>query len=126
MVENLSATVENLSELSHFTGKQLVKELLMKLPKYMRLQWGSFLIQNDVNRQNINAFAECVHSMDKIVSAVGVILQVLWKMKLKLLLKSPIALQEVSTESVEFAVMVKTRQKILPNLQKRTKRLVGS
>jgi biotin synthase-related radical SAM superfamily protein len=72
MVENLSATVENLGELSHFTGKQLVKELLMKLPKYMRMQWGSFLIQIDVSRQNINAFAECVNSIDKIVSAVEI------------------------------------------------------
>jgi hypothetical protein len=42
MVENLSATVENLGELSYFAGKELVKELLMKLPEYMRLQWGIF------------------------------------------------------------------------------------
>jgi hypothetical protein len=42
MVENLSATVENLGELSHFTGKQLVKERLLKMPECMRLQWELF------------------------------------------------------------------------------------
>jgi hypothetical protein len=55
---------------SHFTGKELVKELLMELSEYMRMQWGTFLIQNC--RQNITTLAEWVNAMDKIVSVVEI------------------------------------------------------
>jgi hypothetical protein len=39
LVENLSVTVENVEEMSQFTNKIVIRELLKKLPEYLRLQW---------------------------------------------------------------------------------------
>jgi hypothetical protein len=70
--QGFSYMVENEVEISHTTGKELVKLLLMKLPKYLRIQWGSYMLQHNVDRQNIDNFANWIASLDKIVSAVEI------------------------------------------------------
>jgi predicted oxidoreductase (fatty acid repression mutant protein) len=46
LVENLSVRVENVGKMSQFTNKIVIRELLKKLPEYLRLQWT-----HDVNIQ---------------------------------------------------------------------------
>jgi hypothetical protein len=64
LVENLSVTVENVGEMSQFTNKIVIRELLKKLPEYLRLQWT-----HDVNIQQL---ADWVSTQNKIVSKVEI------------------------------------------------------
>jgi hypothetical protein len=46
---------------SYFTSRIVIRELLKKLPEYLRLQWGQYLVQirsDDVDI-DIQQFAAC-------------------------------------------------------------------
>jgi hypothetical protein len=40
LVVNSAVIVENVGKKSHFTSSIVIRELLKKLPEYLRLQWG--------------------------------------------------------------------------------------
>jgi hypothetical protein len=49
----------------------MIKELLKKLPEYLRLQWVQFVIQKQLLSTNILQFSKWVSEQNEIVSKVG-------------------------------------------------------
>jgi hypothetical protein len=64
--------VESLDGMSHLITNLIIKELLKKLPEYLRLQWGQFLVQKQLRSPNIHQFAKWVSEQNKIVSEVEI------------------------------------------------------
>jgi hypothetical protein len=71
-VKNLSAIVENLGRNITHLWKQLVQILPIKMLELLRIQWGSYWIQHNVERQNIDFFAYWIASLDKNVGAAKI------------------------------------------------------
>jgi hypothetical protein len=60
--------VEGLGGMSHLTSNLIFKELVKKLPEYLRLQWGQFVVQKQLRSPNIHQFAKWVSEQNEIVS----------------------------------------------------------
>jgi hypothetical protein len=46
--------------MSHLTSNLIIKDLLKKLPEYLRPQWGQFVAQKQLRSPNIHQFAKWV------------------------------------------------------------------
>jgi hypothetical protein len=64
--------VEGLGGMSHLTSNLIFKELVKKLPEYLRLQWGQFVVQKQLRSPNIHQFAKWVSEQNKIISQVEI------------------------------------------------------
>jgi hypothetical protein len=71
MVENLAVTVENVGKKSHFTSSIVIRELLKKLPEYLRLQWGQHMVVV-VDDVDIQQFAAWVNEKNNVISKVEI------------------------------------------------------
>jgi hypothetical protein len=58
--------------MSHLTSNLIIKVLLKKLPEYLRLQWGHFVVQQQLRSPNIQQFTKWVSKQNEIVSQVKI------------------------------------------------------
>jgi hypothetical protein len=70
LVENLVVTVENVGKKSHFTSSIVIRELLKKLPEYLRLQWGQPMVQIQWDDVDIQQFAAWSNEQNDVISKV--------------------------------------------------------
>jgi hypothetical protein len=72
LVENLAVTVENVGKKSRFTSSIVIRDLLKKLPEYLRLQWGQYLVQIWSDDVDIKQFATWVLEQNDVISKVEI------------------------------------------------------
>jgi hypothetical protein len=72
LVKNLAVTVANIGRSPNFASGIVIKELLKKLPEFLRLQWGQFLIQHNVDDADIFQFATWVRQQNEVTSKVEI------------------------------------------------------
>jgi Protein of unknown function (DUF1759) len=65
LVEKLAITVDNIGKRANFSSGTVIKELLKKLPEYLRLQWGQFLVQHNLDDADIYQFATWVRQQNE-------------------------------------------------------------
>jgi hypothetical protein len=72
LVENLTVTVDNVGRDADFKSSSVIKELLKKLPEFLRLQWGQHLMQNRIRDANICQFAAWVSEQNEVIATVEI------------------------------------------------------
>jgi hypothetical protein len=105
--------------MSHLTSNLIIKELLKKLPEYLRLQWGQFVVQKHLHSPNIHQFAKWVSEQNEPnVSQVEIGVD---NSKMKNIVEQitlvmfPDPFQTRTTNNVVFAAVENTRSKIVKN-----------
>jgi hypothetical protein len=66
LVENLFMAIENDVKKSHFTSSIVTRELLKKLPEYLRLLWGQHMVQIRSYDVDIQQFAAWVNKQNDV------------------------------------------------------------
>jgi hypothetical protein len=72
LVENLAVTVDNIGRHGGFQSNAVINELLKKLPEYLRLQCGQYLIQNRIADVHILVFTAWVSEQNDVIATVEI------------------------------------------------------